>query len=481
MAPLVLSNARVVGRAGDPVDLTVADGVVTSIGGPVGGGQVVDLGGRWVLPGLTDSHVHLLHWAKARRRIDLSGCGSAAQAAALARAALDAGAGEVVGFGFRDALWPDLPTVALLDAATGARPVVLVAGDLHCVWLNSAALSRHGVAAVEGLVREKAAFDVLRSLDQVPDEVADRWALEALRGAAARGITRITDLEMRWPLADWPRRAAGGRLPVRVDAGFYPSDLDRATAQGWRTGDEVPGTEGRVRVGPLKVITDGSLNTRTAWCLEPYPGLGPDQDPYGVVNVPYDELVGLLAVADRHGLQAAVHAIGDRANQVALDAFEATGATGSVEHAQLLRPQDVARFAALGIVASVQPEHAMDDRDVADRYWQGRTDRAFALADLHRAGVTLRLGSDAPVAPLDPWITLAAAVTRTRDGREPWHPEQALDLRAALAASTDGRTMVAQGMAADLVIVEQDPSIVANLRGMTVFATLLAGEWTYRR
>lgn len=478
---LVLRNARVVGGAAEPVDVLITEQTVTAIGERLGpGAEVVDLAGRWLLPGLADRHVHLLHWAKAGRRIDLSGARSAAEAAGLARAALDAGAEEVVGFGFRDGLWPDVPTVAGLDAQTGTRPVVLVAGDLHCVWLNTAALARHGLAPVDGLVREEPAFGVLAALDQVDDRVADDWALGALRDAAARGITRITDLEMRWPFDDWPRRASAAPLPVRVDAGFYPPDLPRAIAAGLRTGDEVPGTAGRVRVGPLKVITDGSLNTRTAWCVDPYPGLGPDQNPYGVETVGLDELVGLLERAHAQGLRAAVHAIGDRANQAALDAFEATGAAGSIEHAQLLRRQDVARFAALGVIASVQPEHAMDDRDVAERYWAGRTDRAFVLADLHRAGVVLRLGSDAPVAPLDPWVTIAAAVTRSRDGREPWHPEQALDLAAAISASTDGVGVVGEGMTADLVVLDRDPFAPGDLRTMGVHATLLAGEWTYR-
>ena len=480
-APTVLRNARLVGGPAEPVDLVLREGRVALIGrAEPGTGKLVDLAGRWVLPGLNDSHVHLTNWAKTQPRIDLSGCRSAAEAAALARDALAGGAPEVVGFGFRDALWPEPPTVAGLDAATGERPVVLVAGDLHCAWLNSAALARHGLPPTDGLVREQAAFDVLVALDRVPDSDADGWVRQALHRAAGRGITRVTDLEMSWPLADWPRRAATGRLPVRVDAGFYPPDLDRAIAAGLRTGEPVPGTEGRVRVGPLKLITDGSLNTRTAWCHDPYPGVPADQNPYGVANVEHQEVVRLLRTAHRHGLQVAVHAIGDHANQAALDAFAATGARGSIEHAQLLRPEDVGRFAALGVVASVQPEHAMDDRDVADRYWAGRTGRAFVLADLHRAGAALRLGSDAPVAPLDPWVTLAAAVTRARDGRPAWHPEQAIDVPTALQASTDGVGVVSEGMVADLAVVERDPLVVEGLRTMPVFGTLLAGEWTYR-
>ncbi|MDQ7992469.1 MAG: amidohydrolase [Propionicimonas sp.] len=478
---LVLRNVRLVGGPAGPVDVGLRDGLVAAIGVdlPADTAGELDLDGRWLLPGLADRHVHLLQWAKASRRLDLSAAGSAAEVAGLVRTALSAGVGEVVGFGFRDGLWPDRPTVAALDAAAGRRPVVLVSGDLHCAWLNTAALDRHGVPAAGGLVREQAAFDVMATLDDVDPVTEDGWIRDALQAAAARGVTAVTDLEMRWPFEDWQRRAGAGAPPVRVDAGFYPPDLDRAVGDGLRTGDPVAGTGGRVRVGPLKVITDGSLNTRTAWCVEPYPGLGPGDHPHGVVSVPYADLVGLLRRATAGGLRVAVHAIGDRANQVALDAFEATGAAGSIEHAQLLRREDVARFASLGVLASVQPEHAMDDRDVAERYWPGRTDRAFVLADLHRAGVELRLGSDAPVAPLDPWVTLDAAVTRSRDGREPWHPEQAIDLATALAASTDGVGTVAEGRAADLVVVDRDPA-AGGLRTMPVFATMVAGEWTYR-
>jgi predicted amidohydrolase YtcJ len=182
-----------------------------------------------------------------------------------------------------------------------------------------------------------------------------------------------------------------------------------------------------------------------------------------------------------------VHAIGDHANSLALDAFdslgeklfERLGIRGRIEHAQLLAAGDVSRFAELGIVASVQPEHAMDDRDVADRYWAGRTDRAFVLRSLLDAGVELAFGSDAPVAPLDPWVTIAAAVDRSKGGRDPWHPEQAISAKEAVAAST--RTRVAVGEPADLVVTDIDPLTAPGdrLRSMPVSGTLLGGRWTH--
>ncbi|MWB97355.1 amidohydrolase family protein [Agromyces seonyuensis] len=488
-AELILAGARFAG-ADDLVDVHVADGRIAAIGPAdslAGGGHVerLDLDGRTLVPGLVDGHVHFSQWAQAARRFDVSGATSAAEAVALAGAARDRAAGPdpVVGFGYRDGLWPDAPSVAALEERTAGHPVLLISADLHSAWLNRAALTRFGAdPATEGLLREDDAFAVLRALEAVEDDVLDGWTADAARTAAARGVTGITDLEMRWNLDDWRRRAARSPLDLRVAFGVYTLDLDRALALGLATGQVVAGTDGLVEVGPYKVITDGSLNTRTAWCFDPYEGLAHDAHPHGLSTVPFDELVPLLERASAGGFRVAVHAIGDRANAVVLDAFAATGAQGSVEHAQLLRHEDVARFAELGVVASVQPEHAMDDRDVAERYWAGRTDRAFLLRDLADAGVELALGSDAPVAPLDPWISIAAAVERSRDGRTPWHPEQSIEAAVALAASTGGRGIrPAVGEAADLAVLGADPLRVepAELRTLPVALTLLAGRITH--
>jgi predicted amidohydrolase YtcJ len=493
-APLVLAGGRLPGEE-PPVDVHLDGGLVRAVV-PAGsrrlapGARRIELAGRWVVPGLWDRHVHMAQWAMAARRIDLGAVASAAEAAELVAATVRTGADEVIGMGYRDGLWPDRQSIALLDRVAGDVPVVLVSGDLHSGWVNTAAARRHGLlgeAGESGVLREEDCFRLVRELDDVADHVLDAWVADAARAAAARGVVGIVDYEMRWNRDDWARRAANGVDALRVRFGVYTQHLERAAEVGLRTGDVIEGTGGLVRVGGYKVITDGSLNTRTAWCVDPYPGLAPDEHPYGVANVPYDELVPHLTRAREIGLDPAVHAIGDRANERALDALEAVQPSGwrgraAIEHAQLLRHRDVARFARLGIVASVQPEHAMDDRDVADRYWAGRTDRAFMLRDLAAAGVELALGSDAPVATLDPWVAIASAVGRTRDGREPWHPEQAVDVRVALAASTDGAGAdVREGMTADLAVVELDPAAasVDDLRRMPVALTLLGGRITH--
>jgi predicted amidohydrolase YtcJ len=467
---ILLRNARVGGAL---VDIEIASGIITGLSPALASGGI-DLEGRWVAPGLWDNHVHFTQWALTRQRLDLSGGASAAETAALAGAAVSQGEGVLVGIGFRDGLWADAPNLAHLDAATAERPVVLISADLHAVWLNSAALGVFGHSGhPTGLLREQEAFAIVDGVDAVPDATLDEWVAQAGAEAAARGVVGIVDLEMDWNFESWSRRMHGGFDALRVEFGIYPKHLDLAIELELRTGQLI--TE-LLAVGPLKLLTDGSLNTRTAWCFDEYPDSNGSR---GQLELPSEKLVALLRRAAAGGIEPTMHAIGDAAATLALDAFEAVGCRGSIEHAQLVAASDFARFAALGVAASVQPEHAVDDRDVADRYWVGRTDRAFAWRSLLEAGAELRFGSDAPVAPLDPWVTIAAAVFRTKHGREPWHPEQALTVEDSLAASV--RSSVAVGQPADLVVTDIDPlgATEAELRSMPVHATLLAGRFTH--
>lgn len=478
---LALRSVRL-GPGEEPTDVLLEGGAVTGVGELAGpDSEVLDLGGRWLLPGLWDEHVHFTQVALVRQRLDVSAATTAAETAALVRTRVDGAVlppGQpLVGYGFRDGLWPDLPTPALLDEAGRGAPVVLVSGDLHCLWLSTAAADLFGLSLEgDGLLREEAAFALCRRLDEVPDALLDAWVDEAASAAAARGVVGVVDLEMAWNPGVWARRVAAGTRSLRVDAGFYPGHLDRALAEGLRTGTPVPGGEGLVVTGPLKVLIDGSLNTRTACCVEPYP-----DGSRGDLTVAPDELLTLLLRATAGGMTPAVHAIGDRAVSTALDVFEALGAGGRIEHAQLVADADLSRFASLGVTASVQPEHAMDDRGVADVHWAGRTGRAFALRSLLDAGARLALGSDAPVSPLDPWRGVAAAVGRQRDGLVPWHPEQRIPVAAALAASARGRRRVRPGDRADLVAVDVDPwsATADQLRQMPVALTLLAGRVTH--
>ncbi|WP_439694168.1 amidohydrolase [Curtobacterium sp. SP.BCo] len=495
MSEVLLRTVRRVGTSGAPADVRIVDGRVAAIA-PTGtldpsgpDTDVVEAAGAWLGPGLVDHHVHFDQWALVRRRVDVSGCDSAEATADLLAEVARTGVADrvLVGHGYRDGMWPRPARRELLDRAVPRLPAVVISGDLHAVWCNALALAHFSqlvgrplVAGEDGVLREQDAFDVTGALSQVPDDVLDAYAADAVEAAAARGLTRVVDLEMRFGLDRWARRIHAGTDGLRVSSGVYPLELDTVLVRGLRTGDVVPGTHGLLTMGPFKVITDGSLGTRTAAVVDAYGELGG----HGVLTWPLDEVVPMVRRAVDAGLVPAIHAIGDRANTLALDVFEAVGARGTIEHAQLLADEDVERFARLGVAASVQPEHAMDDRDIADRYWAGRTDRAFAFASLHRAGARLLLGSDAPVAPLDPWVSMAAAVGRDRDGRPAWNPAERLDALTAWRASTDGRVGVAVGDVADLVLVSDDPLATsgssAALRAMRVLATAIEGRFTYR-
>jgi predicted amidohydrolase YtcJ len=243
-----------------------------------------------------------------------------------------------------------------------------------------------------------------------------------------------------------------------------------------------------LKVGYLKAFMDGTLGSQTARML----------DGSGVEITSREQFEEYVRDAARAGFPVAVHAIGDLANREALDAFEATrdaweplGLRQRIEHAQLLAPEDLPRFAELGIAASVQFSHAPSDRDLADRFWGDLDSEPYAFRSLLDSGVVLANGSDAPIEELDPLLGIRAGVARTLDGREPWHPEQALTVEQALHATTVAPAWLARderrrgklvpGYLADLVVLDRDPLACEpeELAEVKVVATMLGGAWTH--
>jgi predicted amidohydrolase YtcJ len=468
-----------------PVDLLVEGGVVREVGHVLErppGIEELDADGRWLMPGLWDAHTHLKMWTATSGRLDLIGTRSADEALSRLRARRAAAPGRpVVGFGHRPITWPVQPTVTALDEVAPDVPVVLVSGDAHHGWLNSRALDLLGLAPRDEVVLETEWYAAYARLHEIAGDETSTEAYGRMQAAAAAlGVVGVVELEYGEAFDAWPGRLAGGVDLLRVRRGVYADSLDAVIAAGLRTGDQL--VEGRdvLTMGPLKIISDGSLNTRSAWCCEPYA----DGSGVGAPNQSPAELRALMTRATDHGLEVATHAIGDAACHDALSAYEETGARGSIEHAQLMTRADVRRMAALGVRASVQPAHLLDDRDVTELIWPDRAERCFALRWMLDDAVTLALGSDAPVSPLDPWLAVAAAVHRSADERAAWHPEQALTPREALTASVDGLGTVHAGMPADLVLLDADPLDAsgnpadqsARLRRMPVAATWVAGR-----
>jgi predicted amidohydrolase YtcJ len=320
--------------------------------------------------------------------------------------------------------------------------------------------------------------------------------LEALPLAAAAGLTGIHNLEDKTSLKAFQALEACGELTLRVYHGVARSELGQARELGLRTG---AGSDW-VRIGPLKLFSDGALGSHTAHMLEPYEGR---QDGYrGVPTLETDELAEAMRLAADAELDLAVHAIGDAAVRSVLDAYERTRLAYPslarrmlrIEHAQLVHPDDVPRFAQLGAIASMQPIHATSDWRAADAHWGARSRHGYAWRDLLLAGAELAFGTDAPVEPIEPLTSLYAAITRQDARDEPadgWYAHQRLSLEEAVRAYTAGsaaaeraserRGRLAAGKDADLVVLAPDPFPLdpSALRETRVALTVVNGQITF--
>jgi predicted amidohydrolase YtcJ len=458
----------------------------------------VDLRGRCAVPAFTDSHVHFPTWSLARSDVQLEGAGSLAEA--LSRVSAHAPQGEWVrGHGWRDADWSEHPSRRALDEVTGERPAALWSKDYHSLWLNTAALARaggdlevHG-GVVErerdgeptGVLREESAW---RFRERHVTVTEDEWVAatrDGLRVANERGVGAIHDKD-GWLGAHgiFARIHETNGLTLRVWQSLPAEHVGRLAELGLRSriGDDY------LRLGYLKTFMDGTLGSQTAWML----------DGSGVCITSGEELAELVRVAAAAGWPVAVHAIGDRANREALEAFETTrdlwqplGLRQRIEHAQCLDPADLPRFAELGVACSVQFSHAPSDRDLAERFWGDRLDGTYAFGTLLASGAVVANGSDAPVEELDPLAGIAAGVLRTIDDRPGWRRGESVTVEQALHASTVAAAWLAgderrrgkllPGFLADLVVLDRDPVAVPpdELPEVQVVATMVGGRWVH--
>lgn len=463
--------------------------------------EVIDLGGRCVLPAFTDSHVHFPTWSMAQREVKLDGCASLDEALARIRDATVAPGRWLRGYGWRDGDWSPRtePTKEALDAVTGETPAILISKDYHSAWLNSAALAAAGGdldvegGVVErdasgeptGVLREESAW---RFRDRYVLTTQDEW-VEATRAgiklANAHGVGAIHDKD-GWLGAPgiFQRLRDQGALSLRV-WGSIPHDLlDDAAALSLQSGfgDEY------LRIGYLKCFMDGTLGSQTALMT----------DGSGVRITSREELEEIVRRGAERGWPVGVHAIGDQANRDALDAFEAAkdawqpqGLRPRIEHAQCVAPEDLPRFAELGVACSVQFSHAPSDRDLADRLWPDRLDGTYAFRSLLDSGALVANGSDAPVEELDPLAGIAAGVLRTIDDRPAWRPEEAVTVEQALHATCVApawlsgderrRGTLVPGRLADLVVLDRDPLACEpqELREIQVVGTMVGGRWVH--
>ncbi len=500
--------------AGDRFVATGSDAEMRALLAP--GGREVNLRGATVVPGFIDAHIHFLSYGLSLQEIDLSG--TSTLSSALARVggrAADTPHGQwLMGRGWDQSVWEGgaFPSAAQLDAVAAAHPVYLARKCGHAAWVNSRALEQVGITAdtgdpdggeivrdgegrPTGILLEKAMELAFPCMVEPPAEEAVAAVRHAQEVVHRMGIVGVHTKEGAASLRAFQQMRKEGDLRLRTVAQIPVAELDSAIRLGLRTGlgDDF------LRIGGVKVFSDGALGPRTAWMLAPYDG---EPENLGIAVTGEEEMADIVARATDAGLAVVTHAIGDRANRMVLDALEASRRAGRglhlrhrIEHAQVLHPDDIQRFAQLDIIASVQPIHATQDMLIADKYWGERSRYAYAFRSLWDSGAKLAFGSDAPVETPDVIEGIHAAVTRMRadgsPGGEGWYPEERLTVEEAVWAYTVGAAYaggtessqgsIAAGKFADLAVLSQD---IFRIHPMAILeteveATVVGGEFVW--
>lgn len=479
--------------------------------------RVIDAGGRMVVPGFIDSHVHFVDGGFRLASVQLRDARTPEEfTARIAAFAATVPPGTwILGGDWDHEQWGGaLPERAWIDSVTPNHPVWVNRLDGHMALANSAALQLAGVTAATpevsggsvvrrpdgapaGVLKDNAMGLVDRVVPDAPAELTDRAVDAAMRYVAEQGVTSVHNMGSWGDLAAFERARAAGRLRTRIYAAVPLSTWERLrdhVAQHGR-GDHW------LRVGALKGFVDGSLGSHTALMLEGFTDAPADR---GLEVTPAARMEAWVRGADAAGLHVAVHAIGDRAIRTQLDLFERVARENGprdrrfrIEHAQHIAPQELARFGTLGVVASMQPYHAIDDGRWAEKViGPDRARGTYAFRSLLDHGAHLAFGSDWFVAPPTPLEGIYAAVTRrTLDELRPggWVPEQRITVEEALRAYTAGsayaefaegdKGMLRRGMLADFVILDRDITRVPaeTLRDARVLLTVVGGLVAFER
>jgi predicted amidohydrolase YtcJ len=501
-------------------DTILAVGDSAELGAYVGGAtQQIAAAGGFVTPGFMDDHVHLFGGGFQLASVDLRDADSPVEFTRRLKAfaATQRSGDWILGGDWDHEKWPGapLPDRAWIDSVTPNNPVFVSRLDGHMALANSAALAAAGLTRaardipggtilrrrdreLTGLLKDEAMNPVFAVVPAPSPSQLDSSLARAMRHAASLGVTGVSSVSTGWnEIAALRRARERGALTLRV-SNYIPLSDWRSMADSVKASG--PGDDW-IRTAGVKGFVDGSLGSTTALMFLPYldePGTR------GLFVTPEDSLRRWIAGADSAGLQVVVHAIGDRANAVLLDIFDSVAKAHGprdrrfrIEHAQHIRAADIPRFAALGVIPSMQPYHAADDgRWAAKRIRPELIRTTYAFRSLVDAGAKLTFGSDWTVAPLDPRVGLEAALTRqTLDGRNPegWVPEEKITLEEALRAYTSAnayavfaessRGMLKPGYRADLVVFDRDLSKVApgRIHEAVVKATVAGGRVVFQQ
>jgi predicted amidohydrolase YtcJ len=457
----------------------------------------VDLAGQVALPGLTDAHIHFYSWVSRQVEVPLMGVPSLAEMQQRIREKLRVvpAGGWVIGQGWNETEWepPIMPSAADLDALSTEHPMFLRRNDGHGAVANSKALAMAGISdstanpaggVIERDEEGKAtgrlfeqAIGLVRELIPPPSEEERLIGIrDGIRECHRLGLTGVHDQRVKCngegaeALRTYGLLRDAGLLTLRLTTNIDAMEREHAFALGLYSGLG----DSLLQLGHLKIFVDGSLGSQTAWMLEPFEGTS---DNYGVVVTPTEEIQQIVREAQQHGWGISVHAIGDRANREMLDIFEELRGERDprvrlphrIEHVQTIQPDDLPRLAKLGIIASVQPIHATDDIIAVERLWGARGVNSYPFRRLLDSGAILAFGSDWPVADINPFAGIHAAVTRQRRDGSPaggWYPAERLTVEEAIAAYTIGPAQaigrshiegrLAPGYFADIIVLDRN-------------------------
>lgn len=525
---LILQNARILGSnklSGMSEALAIRAGIIVAVGSNTDvlsladrNSEILDMHGKTILPGLTDSHIHLQHLGRSLTMVNcetdqIQDCFDRLKAREKTTVVGD----WILGHGWNQNQWAGgFNDLALLHQVSEDHPIFISAKSLHAAWANKRALEIAGITRettdpqdgiigrnAEGFPNGLLFENAMALMNEFIPAHSGQTLVDNLHATQTElwktGITAVHDFDGAECFSALQQLDRQKKLMLRIVKSLPLQNLEAAVQTGLRTGF---GSD-FLRIGSVKLFADGALGPQTAAMLDPYET---NRDNNGILMLSKEEIIRFGKIATQNGLSLAIHAIGDRANQEVIDAYSEIrqyeqdhhlpGLHHRIEHVQVLAEVDLHRLAKYNITASMQPIHLVSDMDTADRFWGIRSRYAYAFKSLLNNGTQLIFGSDSPVEAFNPFLGMYAALTRSKFNPlspSSWYPEEKISLENILSAYTINPAIISgwddkigsfsAGKFADLIVLPVNPFEIEpfDLLELLPLATMVAGQWVWKK
>jgi predicted amidohydrolase YtcJ len=524
---LILQNARILGsenQSGMSEALAIRSGEIVAVGSNADvfsladrNSEILDMHGKTILPGLTDSHIHLQHLGRSLSMVNcetdqIQDCFDRLRD----RANGTAPGNWILGHGWNQNQWAGgFNDIELLNQISDDHPIYITAKSLHAAWVNKRAIEIAGITREmkdppdgiigrndEGYPNGLLFENAMGLMNEFIPAHSGQTLVDNLRATQSElwktGITAVHDFDGAECFSALQQLDRQKKLKLRIVKSLPLQNFEAAVQTGLRTGF---GSD-FLRIGSVKLFADGALGPQTAAMLEPYET---NHNNSGILMLSREEIIHYGKIATINGLSLAIHAIGDRANREVLDAYTVIrqyeqdhhlpGLQHRIEHVQMLAEQDLHRLAENNIIASMQPIHLVSDMDTADRFWGKRSRYAYPFKSLFQNGTKLIFGSDSPVESFNPFLGMYAALTRSKFDQSlssSWYPEEKISLKNIMAAYTINPAIIADwddkigsisaGKFADLIVLPVNPFEIDpfEIKDLYPVATMVAGQWVWQ-